>query len=47
MFDFIYYANCHNKQSTLLSIDMSKACDSLKWEVILSVMDLVMFLYAP
>ena len=37
MFDFIDYANCHDKQSTLLSLDMCKAFDSLKREFIFQV----------
>ena len=37
MLDFIVYADCHNKQSTLLFVDMGKALDFfLKY---LSVMD--------
>ena len=32
MFEFIGYVDCHDKQSTLSSLDMCKAFDSLKWE---------------
>ena len=37
MFNFIDYADCHDKQSTLLSLNMCKAFDSLKWEFIFKV----------
>ena len=40
MFDFIdYAADCHDKQSTLLSLDMCKAFDSLKWEFIFKIFE--------
>ena len=39
MFDFIDYADCHDKQSTLLSLDMCKAFDSLKWEFIFKIFE--------
>ena len=39
MFDFIDYADCHDKQSTLFSLDMCKAFDSLKWEFILKIFE--------
>ena len=39
MFDFIDYADCHNKQSTLLSLDMCKTFDSLKWTFISKVLE--------
>ena len=32
MFDFIDYADCHDEQSTLLSLAMCKAFNSLKWK---------------
>ena len=39
MFDFIDYANCHDKQSTLLSLDMCKTFDSLKWGFIFKIFE--------
>ena len=43
MFDFIDYADCHDKQSTLLSLDMCKAFDSLKWKFICKVLECYRF----
>ena len=39
MFDFIDYADCHDKQSTLLSLDMCKAFHLLKWEFIFKIFE--------
>ena len=39
MFDFIDYAYCHDKQRTLLSLDVCKAFDSLKWEFIFKIFE--------
>ena len=39
MLDFIDYADCHDKQSTLLSLDMCKTFDSLKWEFIFKIFE--------
>ena len=39
MFDFIDCANRHDKQSTLLSLDMCKTFDSLKWGFIFKIFE--------
>ena len=39
MFDFIDFADCHDKQSTLLSLNMCKVFDSLKWEFIFKIFE--------
>ena len=43
MFDFIDYADCHDKQSALLSLDMCKAFDSLKLELIFKIFECYRF----
>ena len=39
MLDFIDNADCHDKQSTLLSLHMCKAFDCLKWKFIFKVFE--------
>ena len=43
MFEFIDYVDCHDEQSTLLSLDMCKTVDFLKWKFIFKVFECYAF----